>query len=78
MKDRRSLMEGLNDGNEVDRSVEEQFVFAGKAKPEQATHPAATAPAPDATRGGTGREPGGGPAGFIDLTRLPPWSVRKK
>lgn len=32
MKDRRSLMEGLSNGNEVDRSVEEQFVFAGKTK----------------------------------------------
>jgi hypothetical protein len=36
MKDRRSLMEGLKTGGERDRSVEEQFVFAGKAKPDQA------------------------------------------
>jgi hypothetical protein len=37
MKDRRSLMEGLKTGSEMDRSVEEQFVFAGRAK---ADHPA--------------------------------------
>src|SRR5579864_5794721 len=35
MKDRRSLMEGLKTGSEMDCSVEEQFVFAGKAKPNQ-------------------------------------------
>jgi hypothetical protein len=39
MKDRRSLMEGLSNGGEVDRSLEEQFVFAGKTKTEQATQP---------------------------------------
>jgi cell pole-organizing protein PopZ len=47
MKDRRSLMEGLSAGNEEDRSIEEQFVFAGKPKAEQAAHPTATAPAPE-------------------------------
>lgn len=37
MKDRRSLIEGLSNGGDVDRSVEEQFVFAGKVKPDPAT-----------------------------------------
>ena len=35
MKDRRSLMEGLNTGSEVDRSLEEDFVYAGKTKADQ-------------------------------------------
>jgi hypothetical protein len=44
IKDRRSLMEGLKTGGEMDRSVEEQFVFAGKAKSDQAMPAQAAAP----------------------------------
>ncbi len=47
MKDRRSLMDGLSNGGEVDRSVEEQFVFAGK-KADPASHPLSSAAAPEA------------------------------
>lgn len=47
MKDRRSLMEGMSNGDEVERSVEEQFVFAGKAKPSQATPSQAATPIPE-------------------------------
>lgn len=56
MKDRRSLMEGLKTGGAMDRSVEEQFVFAGKAKPDQAMPTQAAAPIPEAvnTKGPTG------------------------
>ncbi len=35
MKDRRSLVEGLGTGGEVDRSLEEDFVYAGKTKADQ-------------------------------------------
>ncbi|HZU36392.1 MAG TPA: hypothetical protein VFA18_10815 [Gemmataceae bacterium] len=42
MKDRRSLVEGLDNGGEVDRSVEEQFVFAGRAKADQPMQTQAT------------------------------------
>ena len=47
MKDRRSLMDGLSNGGEVDRSVEEQFVFAGK-KTDPASHPLSSAATPEA------------------------------
>lgn len=56
MKDRRSLMEGLKTGGEMDRSVEEQFVFASKAKPDQTMPPQAATPTPEvvSTKGLTG------------------------
>jgi hypothetical protein len=44
MKDRRSLTEGLT--GSVDRSVEEQFVFAGKSKTEPTPQIEAPAGAP--------------------------------
>jgi cell pole-organizing protein PopZ len=47
MKDRRSLMEGLNNDGEVDRSVEEQFVFASK-KADPTTHPSTSTAASQA------------------------------
>jgi hypothetical protein len=47
MKDRRSLMEGLKTDGERDRSVEEQFVFAGKGKPDQPMPAQATAQTPE-------------------------------
>ena len=47
MKDRRSLVEGLKTGSEMDRSAEEQFVFASKAKRDQAMPPQAAAPTPE-------------------------------
>lgn len=48
MKDRRSLMEGLSNGGDVGRSVEEQFVFAGKAKADSETQIPASALASEA------------------------------
>jgi hypothetical protein len=48
MKDRRSLVEGLKTGSDMDRSVEEQFVFAGKAKADQAMSGQAAARTPEA------------------------------
>lgn len=54
MKDRRSLMEGLSTGSEVGRSVEEQFVFASKAKTDQTTQ----TPALASERGEMKRQPG--------------------
>ncbi len=65
MKDRRSLMEGLKTAGERDRSVEEQFVFAAKAKTEQAAHPAATAPAPEVKEG---KRQTGSAVGRVPLT----------
>ena len=51
MKERRSLVEGLSPESSVDRSLEEQFVFAGK-KNAGAPH----TPARDSSRRGAGRE----------------------
>ena len=48
MKDRRSLVEGLKTSNEMDRSVEEQFVFAGNAKGDQPMPGQAAARPPEA------------------------------
>ena len=55
-KDRRSLVEGLKTSNEMDRSVEQQFVFAGKAKADQAMPGQAAARPPEAVnaKGQTG------------------------
>lgn len=47
MKDRRSLMEGLSNEGEVDRTVEEQFVFAAK-KADPTTHSSTSTAAPQA------------------------------
>jgi hypothetical protein len=65
MKDRRSLMEGLRSGNEVNRSVEEQFVFAGKANPDQAMHTQAVAPPPETVNA---KGPTGNVFGRVPLT----------
>jgi hypothetical protein len=65
MKDRRSLMEGLKTGGEMDRSVEEQFVFAGKAKPDQAMPAEAAAPTPEAANA---KGPTGNVIGRVPLT----------
>ena len=56
MKDRRSLVEGLKTSNEMDRSVEEQFVFAGKAKADEAMPGQTAARPPEAVnaKGQTG------------------------
>jgi hypothetical protein len=54
MAERRSLREGLKPDSGIDRTVEEQFVFARKAPPDQAgqpqTPPPPTAESRDAKR----------------------------
>jgi hypothetical protein len=65
MKDRRSLMEGLKIGGEMDRSVEEQFVFAGKAKLDQAMPAQAAAPTPEVKEG---KRQTGSAVGRVPLT----------
>jgi len=50
MKERRPLVAGLNPNLSVDRSLEEQFVFADKSKPNQGTK-AQTPPAPEVREG---------------------------
>lgn len=65
MKDRRSLMEGLNNGSDVDRSVEEEFVFAGEVKPDQPTHSPTLAQNPKA---GEVKRHTGNIAGRVPLT----------
>ncbi len=63
MKDRRSLMEGLTGG--ADRTVEEQFVFAGKPKEEQATQTEGPTTAPEVV---TGKEHPAHSIGRVPLT----------
>ncbi len=65
MKDRRSLMEGLKTSGEMDRTVEEQFVFAGKAKPEQTMSSQAAAPTSEAVNA---KGPTGNVIGRVPLT----------
>jgi len=65
MKDRRSLMEGLKTGGEVAPSVEEQFVFASKAKAAQTTQTPSPALASEA--GEVKRQPGNA-VGRVPLT----------
>jgi hypothetical protein len=63
MKDRRSLMEGLNTGNEIDRSLEEDFVYAGKTKADQPVQ--TQAPSPEL---GEAKRPTGHAVGRVPLT----------
>lgn len=65
MKDRRSLMEGLSNGNEVDRSVEEQFVFADRAEVDRPTQTQATPPPLEAVKE---KAPTGNAIGRVPLT----------
>lgn len=65
MKDRRSLKEGLSDSGAVDRSVEAQFVFAGKAKADEAMPAQAATPAPESVNA---KGPAGNVVGRVPLT----------
>lgn len=68
MKDRRSLMEGLGNDGELERSVEEQFVFAAKAKADQKAQ--TPAPAVASETGEVKRQPGNAVARVPLTTRI--------
>ncbi len=55
MAERRSLIEGLKPESGIDRTVEEQFVFARKATPDQAAPPQ-TPPTPTTESGDAKRQ----------------------
>ena len=59
MKERRALVDGLKTGSNVDRTLEEQFVFANKAKESR------SAPAPE------GDEPRKGKGTGSAVSRVP-------
>ena len=65
MANRRSLVQGLQPDGSVDRSVEEEFVFAGKPKAVAATPD----PAP-AAESREGKGPKGNAVGRVPLTTL--------
>ena len=61
-KERRSLVEGVNPNNSVDRAVEDQFVFVRKPK--------VTEPIPPQTPAGNARQNKGQPANVASRTPL--------
>src|SRR5262249_12240091 len=63
MKDRRSLVEGLKTDDSVDKSIEKEFVYGGKAKADQLT----LAP-PPGTDVSEGKGVNGNPVGRVPLT----------